>query len=52
MVLGSMPKTWEMYSIPAVAELGRLDGGVASAIVLAQGPVEGSHGPLDIAGIR
>src|SRR3954453_14979941 len=36
---------------PPVAELGRLDGGVPAAIVLAQGPGEGSHGLFDIAGV-
>ena len=36
---------------PAVAEFGRLDGGVAAAIVLAQGPGEGAHGLFDMAGI-
>ena len=37
---------------PPVAELGRLDGGISSPIVLAQGPVEGPHGLLDVVGIR
>ena len=37
---------------PSVAEFGRFEGGVTSAIVLAQGVVEGSHGPLDVGRIR
>jgi hypothetical protein len=37
---------------PPVAELGRLNGGISSPIVLAQGPVEGPHGLLDVVGIR
>ena len=36
---------------PPVAEFGRLDGGVTSAVILAQGVVEGSHGLLEIAGL-
>jgi hypothetical protein len=37
---------------PPVAELGRLDGGVAPPVVLAERPVEGLHGAFDIRGIR
>src|SRR5262249_7624701 len=36
---------------PPVSQLGRLDGGVPPAIVLAQGRAEGLHGLLDGAGI-
>jgi hypothetical protein len=35
-----------------MAEFARFDGGITSPIILAQGLVEGSHGPFDVVGVR
>ena len=52
MVLGSQPSKAGDVVEAAVAELGGLDGGVASPVVLPQRAVEDLHGVLDIRGIR